>query len=61
MALKGEYSKSLEISLRATARGFESHPLRQIAANGISFAAIFYFHPGPEQANACFGLVSLRA
>ena len=33
MALKGEYSKSLEISLQATARGFESLRLRQKAAS----------------------------
>ncbi|WP_317380970.1 hypothetical protein, partial [uncultured Intestinimonas sp.] len=32
-----------EISLRATARGFESHPLRHVGANVISFAPTFLY------------------
>ena len=55
---------SLEISLRATARGFESHPLRHVAADVISFAATFlqkspltHFVAAPLQIEpACAGL-----
>ena len=32
----------LEISLRATARGFESHPLRQKSLEAFWFQGIFY-------------------
>ena len=46
--LKRVGSKTLEISLRATARGFESHPLRQIENLPVSGRGIFYLVLGFE-------------